>query len=155
MILGIDPGSVSGAFALIDMDCNIIEVGDLPVVDRQVNAAALFSMLDTHIQFTGAIHAAVIETVGAMPKQGIASTFRFGVAVGLIHGVVVSCHIPIHNVTPSKWKRFYNLDSDGEKSRAMAQRFWPQCQALSHKKDHGRAEALLLARYHIKNGASK
>jgi len=36
---------------------------------------------------------------------------------------------------------------DKEKSRALAIQFWPGCGFFSRKKDHGRAEAALIARY--------
>ena len=41
-ILGVDPGAVSGAYALITSMQNAVvlpTVDDIPVVDRQVNAA--------------------------------------------------------------------------------------------------------------------
>jgi crossover junction endodeoxyribonuclease RuvC len=55
---------------------------------------------------------------------------------------------PLHLVTPAKWKRYFGLDADKEKSRALALRLWPSRSDLfTRKRDHGRAEAALLARY--------
>jgi crossover junction endodeoxyribonuclease RuvC len=90
---------------------------------------------------------AVIEKAQAMPKQGVASTFKYGVAYGALCAVTALLEIPAHLVSPRKWKSHFNLDSDKEKSRALAIRLWPGCGLFERKKDHGRAESALLARY--------
>ena len=141
-LLGVDPGSVSAAYAILDDRLNIVAVGDVPVVDRQVDAANWHRLL-----ITWRPDRAVIEQVSAMPKQGVSSSFRFGMGCGLLRGVIVAGGTPLDQVAPSKWKKAMGLDNDGEKSRALALRFWPGCALLSRKKDHGRAEALLLARW--------
>jgi hypothetical protein len=144
-IIGIDPGSVSAAYAILDdEDFRIIDVDDVPVVDRQVDAAGWSQIIDFWEP-----DRAVIENVSAMPKQGVASSFRFGMGCGLIRGVLVASEVPITQVTPSKWKKDMGLDNDGEKSRALALRHWPGCLNLGRVKDHGRAEALLLARWFL------
>jgi crossover junction endodeoxyribonuclease RuvC len=52
-------------------------------------------------------------------------------------------------VTPQKWKKAYpGLDSDKDKSRMMATRIWPEISTrFKRKKDDGRAEALLIAKW--------
>ena len=40
------------------------------------------------------VNQVVIEQVSAMPKQGVASTFRFGYACGAIYGAVVALGLP-------------------------------------------------------------
>jgi Holliday junction resolvasome RuvABC endonuclease subunit len=141
-VLGVDPGAVSGAYALIEqVNGRAVPpiADDIPVVDRQVNAAEwsrIVRDLDPDV--------AVVEQVGSMPKQGVASTFKFGMGCGLIRGVLAGAGVPIISVTPAKWKKHFSLDSDAEKSRALAVRRFPTA-PLARKKDHGRAEALLMA----------
>jgi Holliday junction resolvasome RuvABC endonuclease subunit len=141
-VLGVDPGAVSGAYALVVHIHNaLVEpiADDIPVVDRQVNAAEwsrIVASLKPDI--------AVVEQVGAMPKQGVSSTFKFGMGCGLIRGVLAGAGVPIISVTPAKWKKHFSLNSDAEKSRALAIRRFPTA-SLARKKDHGRAEALLMA----------
>jgi Holliday junction resolvasome RuvABC endonuclease subunit len=143
LILGIDPGSVSAAYAVVGDDHRLHAVGDVPVADRMVDAAAFAAILrQWHPD------EAIIEQVSAMPRQGVSSSFRFGLGTGMLRGVILGQRIPLHQVTPSKWKKHFRLDSDAEKSRALAIRLWPDCGELRHKKDHGRAEAMLIARYH-------
>lgn len=157
MILGVDPGSVSAAYGLLDDDGLAVETGDVPVVDRMVDASGwddllerLLDIYDGDIAKLAKPTAAVIEQVSAMPKQGVSSSFRFGMGCGLIRGVLATYHVPIIQVAPTRWKRHFNLDSDPEKSRALALRLWPDMSSrLARKKDHGRAEALLLARWYL------
>jgi Holliday junction resolvasome RuvABC endonuclease subunit len=145
-VLGVDPGAVSGAYALVTSMQNAIvlpTVDDIPIVDRQVNAAE-WSRIVKQLK----PDVAVVEQVGSMPKQGVASTFKFGMGCGLIRGVLAGAGVPIISVTPAKWKRHFSLNSDAEKSRALAIRRFPTA-PLGRKKDHGRAEALLLALWKI------
>jgi Holliday junction resolvasome RuvABC endonuclease subunit len=142
ILIGIDPGSVSGAYALVDHQLRILDVDDLPVANRQVDAAE-FARIVQQFKPDGA----VVEDVWAFPKQGVMSSFRFGVGVGIIRGVLLGAGIPVSYVTPAKWKKAMGLNSEAEKSRDLAIRTWPTCRKLSRKRDHGRAEALLLAKY--------
>jgi crossover junction endodeoxyribonuclease RuvC len=66
----------------------------------------------------------------------------------MVRGVIAAAGIPLHLVSPAKWKRAYGLDADKEKSRALALRLWPaRADLFGRKRDHGRAEAALIARY--------
>lgn len=145
VLMGIDPGSVSGAYAIIvqypDGGAHV-RVDDLPVVDKMVDGAAF-----SRIVRENNVNVAVIEQVSAMPKQGARSGFRFGMGTGILHGVTLGVNVPLHLVTPAKWKAHYRLTSDKEKARALAIRMYPHVSGLTRVKDHGRAEALLLASY--------
>lgn len=141
-ILGIDPG-ISGAVAFYFPDHpDRIAADDVPVAGGEIDAAALARRIN---QFAPTV--AIIEQVAAMPKQGVASTFKFGAAFGTAKGVVLALGIPLHLVTPGRWKRHFRLDADKEKARALAIRLWPEFRHFERKKDHGRAEAALLARF--------
>lgn len=143
MILGIDPGSISAAYAVLGMNSyGLQDVGDVPVADRMVDAAA-FARLVRHWK----PEIAVIEQVAAMPKQGVSSSFRFGMGCGLLRGVILGMNIPLMQVPATRWKKHFNLNADAEKSRELAIRYWPECDKLSRKLDHGRAEAMLIARW--------
>jgi hypothetical protein len=142
-VLAVDPGSVSAAYAIIDEKMRVHDLDDVPVVDKMIDAANWHKLLDFWKPAFG-----VIEQVSAMPKQGVASSFRFGMGCGLLRGVMVANGMSLTQVSPSKWKREMGLDGTGEKSRALALRHWPEMATkLKRVKDHGRAEALLLARW--------
>ncbi len=149
-ILGIDPG-ITGGIAFLAPDGSI-RAFDIPTAGGEVD-------VDTLVRLVREVRPglAVIERAGAMPSipgiggvrrtMGNASTFKFGVAYGALRTVVALSDIPYHLVTPGKWKGRYGLGADKEKSRAMAIRLWPGCGLFTRKKDHGRAEAALIARY--------
>jgi hypothetical protein len=145
ILLAIDPGSVSGAFAIRFPDGEI-KVGDLLVVNGQVDAAA-FSRAVKDSSVTNA----VVELVGAMPGQGVVSTFKFGFAAGIIRGVLAAHGIPVHCVSPPTWKKYFKLyGKDKEASRALAILRHPSLTGLELKKHHGRAEALLILDWYCK-----
>ncbi|MER9776790.1 hypothetical protein [Mesorhizobium sp. M0220] len=141
-ILGIDPGA-SGAIAFyFPSRPDLIGAEDVPLAGGEIDAATLARRI---VQMAPTV--AIIEHVGPMPKQGVSSTFKFGVAYGVVRGVVQALNVPMHLVTPGRWKKHFRLDSDKEKARALALRYWPSSIHFSRKKDHGRAEAALLARF--------
>jgi crossover junction endodeoxyribonuclease RuvC len=146
-ILGADPG-LSGAVAFFFAEHpELIAVEDVPTVDGSIDVATLTMRIR---QMSPDI--AIIERVAAMPKQGVASTFKFGASYGALLGVIGALGIPSQLVTPTKWKRHFNLDADKEKARALALRLWPaRAELFGRKRDHGRAEAALLARWGAEN----
>ncbi|KNY13096.1 hypothetical protein AKG11_30970 [Shinella sp. SUS2] len=141
-ILGIDPGASGALSFYFPSHPELIAVEDAPLVAGEIDAAQVARRIEQM-----APTMAVIELVGSMPKQGVSSTFKFGVAYGAVRGVVAALGVPTHLVTPSVWKKHFRLDSDKEKVRALAIRYWPTSQHFERKKDHGRAEAALIARY--------
>lgn len=142
-ILGIDPGA-SGACAFYFPEApDRISVEDMPTLGKTIDGAALARRIE---QMRPTM--AVVEWVHAFPQQGRSSIFNFGAAFGaVVHGVLPAMRIPCHLVTPTAWKKHFRLSSDKEESRALAVRLWPSCEGLSRKKDHGRAEAALIARF--------
>lgn len=137
-IIGVDPGSVSGALAFLLPGA--ASVCEMPTVNKQVDAAALARLV---LAFEP--DAAVIELVSARPGQGVSSMFKFGKAAGLAEGVLLGARVPIWTPPPALWKRYFRLNSDGERSRQLAIQRFPAVPGLSRKKDHNAAEALLLA----------
>lgn len=155
MIIGIDPGK-QGACAILARDGTLARVFDLPyIADRSVawvDGERLQSELLEHLH--GLPSRAVVERVGAMPKQGVASSFAFGVGFGSILGVLRAMQIPIELVTPVTWKRAMGLTSEKRASLDKARLLYPTAD-LSLAKHEGRAEALLIAHWRWKCEWSK
>lgn len=144
--IGIDPG-ITGAIASISsqgiqfIDCPIIKISGQTKPNPTLMASEL-KRLATHNSIV------IIESVHAMPKQGVCSMFSFGMGYGVWLGIIAALNIPVEFVTPQSWKKYYRLGSDKEASRAMALQLFPnESDNLKLKKHHGRAEALLLAEY--------
>jgi crossover junction endodeoxyribonuclease RuvC len=143
-ILAIDPG-LEGAGTVLDTGGELIDVFDLPLVGegagRRIDAANFADLVRAHAPY----RLAIIEQVGARPKQGVSSTFKFGQSYGTILGVVGALGIPVRHVTSSKWKKALGLNSNAETSRARAIENWPtRADLFARKRDHNRAEAALV-----------
>jgi len=147
LTLGVDPG-LSGALALADRDGVPELVADLPVIRdgklAWIDGGALQSLLLDALR--GRPCHAVVERVSAMPRQGIASAFCFGVGLGSILATLQTLQIGIELVTPATWKRALGLSADKRASLDKARLLFPSADLRLAKHD-GRAEALLLAHY--------
>ncbi len=154
MIIGIDPG-ITGAIAFID-EYKVI-VADIPVmakgkgksrIKNQVNAAGLSNLIESTVYKEGSTKYAIVylERVSSMPGQGVASMFSMGDSFGCIRGVCAGMGLRVEIITPKTWKSYYKLGSNKEVCRAKAIELFPLID-LHRKKDHNKAEALLIAEY--------
>ena len=148
-VLGIDPG-VRGGLAIVEIDNGaaprVIDAIDIPVTGVGAKERVDVLAIRTWIQTYMPDHAA-IERAQAMPKQGASSGFKYGRATGAIEAVIACCEIAITIVKPAVWKKAHHLrggDKEGARQRAL--QLFPSAHALlARKKDHGRAEAALIA----------
>ena len=159
---GIDPG-ISGALAVIDSETKDISFVDTPVLEvrvgkkmkHQQDAYAISSLLRALCSGKDAM--VTIEKVNAMPgsdgeggrqSMGATSAFNFGLGFGMWLGILAALEIPHQQVHPRTWKTSMLPDMGKEKdaSRLKAMQMYPStAKDLTRKKDHGRAEALLMA----------
>lgn len=122
--------------------------------NRQLDIPALCRRIDKW-----APRHAIIENVQPMPSipgangvrrgMGAASSFRFGFATGQARALVTCYGMEVRLVHPQSWKRWAGLKGpDKEQSRQKALAMMPAAAPwLTRKKDHNRAEAILLALY--------
>jgi crossover junction endodeoxyribonuclease RuvC len=143
LIFGIDPGG-TGAIARIDSSGRLLSVIDMPYADGAVLAPVLASII---LDGDGS-RTAWVERAQAMPKQGVASVFRYGCGYGVILGVLGALEVPYQTVRPAEWKSAIGLTGDKNASRRRATELFPtHADAFARAKDDGRAEACLIARY--------
>lgn len=150
-VIGIDPG-LSGALALLNEDSKaLVDLLDMPVMAgtgkrQQVNGAALTKLFKLW-NAEGYVKCAYLEKVSAMPGQGVSSMFSFGMSYGILQGVLCSLGIPIVMVSPQFWKKRAGLlKQEKDRARTLAQQLYPLAE-LDRKKDLGRADAILIARF--------
>ena len=145
ILCGIDPG-LTGALAFLD-GRKLVELSDMPVAiarKHEIDVLGLVSMLSQHAFNCQAI----VERQQAMPKQGVTSSFRNGSSYGALLAVLAVQGWPVTIVSPREWKQAMHCSSDKNQSLEVARRLFPgAAQSLTRKKDHGRAEALLIAEY--------
>ena len=154
LIIGIDPG-ISGAICFFE-NGEIKDVIDMPSMaegkknKRQINGSQLYNELQErtkHLQKKDI--AVVVERVSAMPGQGVTSMFNFGQSYGVIKGICSAMQLPIYFVSPSKWKKYFNLiKTNKDASRAKAIEIFPYISSkLQKKKDTNKADAILIASF--------
>lgn len=142
-IMGVDPGLKGAISFYFPSHPERVAVDDMPIVAGNVCPATLARRLK-QMQPTQA----VIEIVHAMPGQGVSSMFKFGDGYGCVRAVVAALEIPVYFVTPSAWKKHFRLSSDKEESRRRAIELFPaSSEHFARKKDDGRSEAALIARW--------
>lgn len=154
LTIGIDPG-LTGAFAVIadgSFECFI----DMPTRERknakgmEVDADTLQRALrDVLSRHPGAYVLAVLEKVSGHRGQGGAASFNFGQADGMVRATLACLGIPKIEVYPQTWKTYLRLTGqDKDAARQMVLRQYPEAAPhVRRKKDHGRADALLVAKW--------
>lgn len=137
--LGIDPGA-SGALALYSRD-----TADAWDFDPATMLQTLMEILAQE-----SIKLAVVEHVGAMPGQGVTSMFSFGQNFGWWLGTLGALGVPVLLVRPQRWQKALGIPPKADKTDKpalpVARRMFPLLD-LHRKKDHGKADALMLAYY--------
>lgn len=140
--IGIDPGAHGGWAVIYDTG----KVYVFPWDEKRF----IESMED--LAGEGIMLCCALEKVGAMPKQGLVSTWRFAENFGVIQGILKALHIPYQLVPPQTWKKEFSLiHQDKSKSVETAQRLFPNVNFLpterSRKPSDGMCEAALLAAF--------
>jgi len=134
-VLGIDPGQ-NGAVAVI-LDNMSAVVFRMPSTERDI-----FDLF-CRIKEEYAPIMCYIEDVHAMPRQGVASTFKFGKNYGFLRGVLTALEIPFDGIRPVAWQRRIRFSSKGNKKLAKqkAQNLFPNVADITEQT----ADALLIA----------
>jgi hypothetical protein len=149
-VLGVDPG-ICGACALLEIDednIRVFDTIDIPTIGtgakERVNVHAVQEWILRHGPRFG-----FIERGQALPKQGASSGYKYGRSVGALEATITLCNVPLEIIEPAMWKRALRLPGrDKEQSRQKALAIFPQAASwLARRKDHQRAEAMLIALY--------
>lgn len=148
--IGIDPG-LSGAIAVLATDGALVTLYDTPVLTlstsrgtrQEYDVPGMAALLESHVG--SGLHV-LLEEAQAMPGQGTRSMFTTGYGFGIWIGVLSALQLPYTRVRPGVWKKAMGLGPDKEAARLRAIQLFLGAD-LRRKKDHGRAEALLLAAY--------
>ncbi|CAM6082753.1 unnamed protein product [Calypogeia fissa] len=156
--VGIDP-DLSGAIAVLKSqnNCTIAEVIDVPCITMAVNKklrrrhdyqsiAAIVRQLQAP---QGSI--AYVERAMPFPKDGKQGWYITGYGYGVWLGILAAAGFTVVPVQARVWKTAMGLcgkEFTKDDSRALASSMFPLLSAqLRRKKDHGRAEALLIAAF--------
>ena len=148
-IIGVDSG-LTGALAYVSRkdDSFVGTVIDMPL--KHVNSR---DIIDTEL-IAAVIHgewmdadAIIVEPPqwrGGMSSKAMATSF-------FNYGRLTAAFPRWAEVHPSVWKKDLGLSKDKKESIGLAKELFPKCRSmLSRVKDHGRAEALLIAVWFIR-----
>ncbi len=149
IIIGIDPGLSGGIAVLESTSKRIIKLVDMPVSPdgkkQKVNGYGLMDIFGGYTR--NDVEMVYLEKVGAMPGQGVVSMFNFGRSYGAVESAVSLLGLPVTYVTPQSWKRRAGLiGAHKDASRGKVLDLYPDAD-VHRKKDNGRADAVLIARY--------
>ncbi|ESR59566.1 hypothetical protein CICLE_v10016188mg [Citrus x clementina] len=156
--LGIDP-DLSGALAVLKSDHNgcsaeVFDTPHLPVlvgkrVRKRLDAKSMILLLrslDAPIGTT-----AYVEQSIPYPQDGKQGWWSGGFGYGLWIGILVASGFSVVPIPSLTWKNWYGLSggtSTKDDSRRVASTLFPSlCSQLKRKKDHGKADAVLIAAY--------
>jgi hypothetical protein len=133
---GIDPGA-NGGIAVATASGEYI-AWRMPASDEDI-ARLIRDIARDHAPEIWAL-----ESVHAMPGNGVASSFKFGRAFGFLLGVLRALNLPLMLVSPQRWQSGLGIRSHGDKRITKAA-------ALELKPDgritHATSEAILIAEY--------
>ena len=174
IVIGIDPG-LDGAFVSIDHSTQAVEFFDMPTFQvtvggknrRQLDTPSIVAWLRGKMQGADEV-CVVMEKQQAMParrgkpcpkckqspSQGVVSTGTTMLNYGILLGIVAALEIPLELVAGRSWKAAMMKDMPSDKSASIvkaAQLVPSVADQLKRKKDHGRADALLIAIYGIRH----
>lgn len=149
--VGIDPG-LDGAVAVLNAKGELNDVIDTPTLlveggAKKKRKFVLQSMVDI-LENCENDTIAAIEQVGVMPDQGTVSAFCFGEGYGMWQGILAALGIPTHLVRPQVWKEatMDGMGKEKDASRLRVLQLYPRAD-VQLKKHHGRADAILIARW--------
>jgi len=161
LYLGIDPG-LDGALALLDTDDGGVTFWDMPTLevgvgkskkrrDYNVNECLeLLSAFRDRVNRERPGYGVSLEKVHAMPTNGSLANFSMGGGFMLWRVALATMGLAHDMVAPETWKKALLAGKGGGKDagRQRALELFPQAAThLSRVKDHGRADALLIAEY--------
>lgn len=166
MILGVDPG-LTGALAVYDStQRTVVEAANIPTLTitrnhknkQVVDIHALVRLVRDLIVRYPTIRG-LVELVGAMPKQGVTSSFAFGRTDGVIETAIVAAGIPYQKIPPQTWKKNLGCTADKDQTLLKASQLMPQSAerwtpvrgVRDKEMCKGLAEAALIAYYGAKH----
>lgn len=151
--IGVDPGQ-KGGIAVVENN-NVVFCTEMPSTERDI-----WEVFQEIREQTNGFNnlVAMIELVHSMPKQGVASSFKFGLNYGLVRMAIVASEIPFEEVSPQKWMKAMGINHQGMEKKEgkelllkKAQQLFPKLPLWKEPRSKGRqlavCDAILLAEY--------
>lgn len=155
-ILGIDPG-LSGGLSIIDEQFNLIACIQMPTTTldgkkRRVDPRPVFDFIALH-----APELAIVELVGARPRQGVVSMFNFGDAFGTVRAVAECLCPEVRYARPQEWRGHQSLTGLSKEQIAevafevfRAEPIYGKPRAGKRAVRDGISDSLMIAKYGVR-----
>lgn len=140
--IGIDPGSSSGAIAVI------CDAGTYINEFSKTTTREWFDWLKDFAETYDCT--AVLEKVHGMPKMNVVAISSFMKNVGHIEMALIALRIPFKEVTPQAWMKYYGMKREGTESKTTWKRRLREKLSRimpSFKSTNDTADAMLIAYY--------
>jgi crossover junction endodeoxyribonuclease RuvC len=150
IVLGVDPG-IFGGLVILGSDGTefslLVDAIDIPTIDTDAGGSADVALVRDWIPLHRPTFA-LIECAQAMPSLGAS-----WIQIRPDPDAIVLSAVPIEIGEHSGWKNHFCLSGkDKKRTRQRALELFPGSHGLlACKRDHGRAEAALIALYGLKN----
>ena len=155
--MGIDSGLDGAITFILNKQIRIIDTPTLTIIGtgkkkkREHNIAEMsFTLIGIKKWYTTSEFYVALEKVHSMPGQGVRSMFSMGEGYGIWKGLIAMTGWEMTLVTPQRWKKamMEGMGKEKDASRLRALQLFPKLSdQLSRKKDHGRADSLLIAKF--------
>lgn len=133
--IGIDPGINGGLTALEDGETILASI---PMPTQKLGTKThLDPRLINDFIFYYTPRVVIIESVHAMPGQGVTSMFNFGYGAGMLEGIISAHVLSYLIIPPQQWMKeiFVGMPKDSNKSSiTYCQRMFPQFDWRATKK---------------------
>ncbi|MBO2925382.1 hypothetical protein J5H75_27315 [Pseudomonas asiatica] len=155
-ILGIDPG-LSGGLSIIDEHFNLVACYPMPTIQvdggkRRVDPRPVFDFIAQHEP-----DLAVVELVGARPKQGVVSMFSFGDSFGVVRAIAECLCPEVRYARPQEWRGYQSLSGLSKEQLAEiafevfhADQIYKKPRGGKSAVRDGISDSLLIAKYGVR-----
>lgn len=159
----IDPG-LRGAVVALNEDGRLIFAQDTPIIEVKRGKTPKGNVKTRHLYLPTVMADILvenllkdveppdsiivgIESVHAMPGQGVTSMFSMGRGLGLWEGIIAALRLPVEMIEPTVWKRAMGIPAGSDKraSVELALRLFPS--APIKRTQDGRADSILIAEF--------
>lgn len=151
IVIGIDTG-LTGGIAYLDIEGNCLEYADTPVIKVKsksyLDEVAIREALEA---YPNTVHI-FIEKASTRPMQSAQSGLTTGTNYGILRGICVGLKIPYSLILPQTWKKNQMPGAPKDKGASIVRvkQLYPDLKLPGRKKDDGICDAVLIARYGLK-----
>lgn len=91
----------------------------MPILGGEIDVALIVDKLTWLKQTFGQVDLVVLEKAQSMPRQGVASSFKYGTGYGELRGMLKALGFRYEEVRPTEWKKITLAGTKKDKDAAI------------------------------------